>query len=95
MAWSAGRPRACAERDCNQQVDGPRLTVAGSQTDVHVSECMCVSAHNKRCELQEFMGQLEVSGDKLAESGACTHSSRCKKIAGTAHLIIINKPIEQ
>lgn len=57
---------------------------------------MCVSAHNKRCELQEFMVQLEVSGDKLAvESGACTHSSRGKKIAGTAHLIIINKPIEQ
>lgn len=67
MAWSAGRPRACAERDCNQQVDGPRLTVASSQTPMSMCLCVCVSAHNKRCELQEFMGQLGVSGDKQAK----------------------------
>lgn len=45
------------------QVDGSQLP----DPDVQVSVCVWVSAHNKRCELQEFMGQLGVRGDKLAE----------------------------
>lgn len=45
------------------QVDGNQLP----DPDVQVSVYVCVSAHNKRCELQEFMGQLGVRGDKLAE----------------------------